>query len=175
MSYSFEALKNAVIEASEADNWEDAVKEWEVVSCEEDDTLSESCICGQEQLRYLYTIRNLNNENELYPIGSSCINRFGRESMTDDADFLCKLSMLNHMGGQLWRCNWHDLKSYLSRRMIEWLWDSGVFEDTFSDGKETYDMMLDIFNKRNPTYRQTRAFRTVLYYTVLPWYRDNYE
>ena len=37
-----------VINASEADTWENAVQEWEIVDCEEDEDLSESCVCGKK-------------------------------------------------------------------------------------------------------------------------------
>ena len=67
-----------VIDASEADTWENAVQEWEIVDCEEDEDLTESCVCGKEELRYLFTIRNVYNGNLLFPIGSSCIKKFGR-------------------------------------------------------------------------------------------------
>ena len=53
------------------------------LDCEIDDSLTESCVCGKEHLRYLFTIRNAENGNELYPIGSTCINKFDR----DDLDY----------------------------------------------------------------------------------------
>lgn len=69
-----ENLIRTVINASNGNTWDIAVNEWEIIDCEEDDSLSESCICGKENLRYLYTIKNTLNGNILYPIGSSCID-----------------------------------------------------------------------------------------------------
>ena len=54
MSRYMENLIFRVIDESEANSWNDAVLEWEIIDCEEDDELSLSCICGKENLRYLY-------------------------------------------------------------------------------------------------------------------------
>lgn len=48
-----------VINNSESDNWQEAVTEWEIYDCEEDDNCSEECICGKENIKYLYAIRNV--------------------------------------------------------------------------------------------------------------------
>ena len=61
-------LIQRVIDNSESDIWESAVFEWEIFDWEEDETLESSCICGKENLRYLFTIRNTLNGNILYPI-----------------------------------------------------------------------------------------------------------
>jgi hypothetical protein len=58
MSKYVENLIKKVIDNSISNNWNDAVREWDIVDCEEDDSLTESCICGKEELRYLYTIQN---------------------------------------------------------------------------------------------------------------------
>lgn len=73
MSIYRENLINAVIDNSNANNWDDAVLEWDIVDCIEDETCSESCVCGKYGLRYLYTIVNDRNGNALHPIGSCCI------------------------------------------------------------------------------------------------------
>lgn len=46
-----------VIDNSISDNWEDAVQEWDILDCVEDHSRSESCICGKENLYYLFTIK----------------------------------------------------------------------------------------------------------------------
>lgn len=45
-----ERLIKTVIELSHGNDWDTAVVEWEIIDCEEDSTLSESCICGKEHL-----------------------------------------------------------------------------------------------------------------------------
>lgn len=72
-----------VIRSSESDNWKDAVVEWDIDDCEEDLSCSSECVCGKENIKYLYTIRNRYSGRILYPIGSSCINKFGREDLRD--------------------------------------------------------------------------------------------
>ena len=56
-----ERLIKRVIELSQSSDWDTAVAEWEIADCEEDDTLSESCVCGKEHLYYLFTIENAIN------------------------------------------------------------------------------------------------------------------
>ena len=58
MSSNYDNLIKEVLEKSESKNWTDAVKEWEIVDCEEDENRSNYCICGKEGLRYLFTIKN---------------------------------------------------------------------------------------------------------------------
>ena len=65
-----------VIKFSESKEWSSARYEWEICNFEEDDSLSESCICGKEHLKYLFTIKNRLNNNEFYPIGRSGMNKF---------------------------------------------------------------------------------------------------
>lgn len=69
-SVYYRNLIQRVIDNSEASTWENAVLEWEIFDCEEDETLESSCICGKEELRYLFTIRNTTNGNVIYPIGN---------------------------------------------------------------------------------------------------------
>ena len=89
-------LIQRVIDNSDAPDWEDAVLEWEVYDCEEDETLQSSCICGKEELRYLFTIRNTLNGNMLYPIGSSCIRKFERDDLDEEVAVKEQLFKLLH-------------------------------------------------------------------------------
>lgn len=83
MSIYRENLINAVINNSNANNWDDAVLEWDIADCIEDETCSESCVCGKYGLRYLYTIVNDRNGNALHPIGSCCILKFNRIDLNE--------------------------------------------------------------------------------------------
>ena len=60
MSIYREKLIQEVINNSNAKNWNEAVLEWDIADCIEDETCSESCVCGKFGLRYLYTILNDN-------------------------------------------------------------------------------------------------------------------
>ena len=71
------ALKEAILKSSVSDKFEVAAGEWyinyyEVMPPEE----MVSCVCGQENCMYIYSIKNLHNEKTLYPIGSSCMKYF---------------------------------------------------------------------------------------------------
>lgn len=44
-------LLNVVMNNSEADNWGDAVNEWTITDCSEDERQTSECICGKENIR----------------------------------------------------------------------------------------------------------------------------
>ncbi len=71
-----------VIYSSESNKWESAAKEWKVIYYGEDE--GNTCICGKEEIKYISRIFNRFNGNELYPIGSRCINKFKSEEMNED-------------------------------------------------------------------------------------------
>ncbi|MDM8566036.1 hypothetical protein QUF74_10330 [Candidatus Halobeggiatoa sp. HSG11] len=68
---------NNIIPLSKADDFKNALKEWEftgnVIDHEEPTEICE--LCEHEELRYHYEIENIHNENHLW-VGSSCILRF---------------------------------------------------------------------------------------------------
>ena len=53
-----ERLLKQVMDNSEATDWDNAVLEWDITAWDEDDELKTSCLCGKENLRYLFTITN---------------------------------------------------------------------------------------------------------------------
>lgn len=63
MSQYRENFINTILENSIGNDWESAVMEWEIEDCIEDEELKSSCICGKENLRYLFTIHNIYNHN----------------------------------------------------------------------------------------------------------------
>lgn len=77
MNDKFSELVRQVIELSESKDFNEARYEWTITGmyvAEDDDDIS--CVCGHPHLRYLYEIRNTNNRNVLYPVGSECIKKF---------------------------------------------------------------------------------------------------
>lgn len=56
-----ENLIKSVIDNSQSNTWELSVLEWEIEDCEEE-YLESSCLCGKENLRYLYTVKNKYNK-----------------------------------------------------------------------------------------------------------------
>ena len=140
----YENLIKRVIDLSESNVWERAVQEWEIFDCEIDDAMTESCVCGKEHLRYLFTIRNTENGNELYPIGSTCINKFDR----DDLDY--EVSVYEDMF-RLIRAvennEYIELTSeYFSRKLLGYLLDNDAFEPNEYndfDGENDYGWFHD--------------------------------
>lgn len=80
----YQNLIQNVLDASASDNWKDAVLEWSIVDCEEDESCSSSCVCGKENLRYLFTIRNDRTGKFLYPIGS--IKKFEHADLDEEVN-----------------------------------------------------------------------------------------
>lgn len=138
-----------VIRSSESDNWKDAVVEWDIDDCEEDLSCSSECVCGKENIKYLYTIRNRYSGRILYPIGSSCINKFGREDLRDATSLIESQFKLLHAVEE---GRYLSLSSELfSRKLLRWLYEEGAFDTEYNDydGEDDYEFMLKMFNKRD--------------------------
>lgn len=172
-SYSQNLLRR-VIELSESNYWEDAVTEWEIIDCYEDETLSESCICGKERLKYLFTIQNTLNQNTLYPIGSSCINKFNRTDLNEQADIQEKLFKLLHaVRGR----TFITLTSqYFSRRLLKYFLDNDVFKaneyNKFSPELD-YQFLLKMFNSRTkPTQNEQRKINAIIKFSIFPYLEE---
>lgn len=153
-------LKNAVLKLSESSDWHSAVLEWQIIDVVEDDTLSESCVCGKENLRYLFTIQNTINRNILYPIGSSCIKKFERTDLYELASVKEQLFKLLHA---IERNSFITLSSeFFSRKLLRYLYDNDAFNATSYNGFEPYNdykFLLDMFNKRNRSENQEKKLQ----------------
>lgn len=99
MGSSFDKLVNTVIEFSSSKDWQNAVSEWILIDTEEDEFAESKCICGKENIRYLHRIKNVTNDNELFPIGSSCIKKFNRTDLNEQISVKEKLFKLYHAVG----------------------------------------------------------------------------
>ena len=172
----YENLIKAVIDASVADTWDLAVLEWEIVDCTEDDSVSSQCVCKHEGLRYLYKIRNTNNKNILFPIGSTCIKKFGRNDLDEE------LSVMEQMFSLLHAVERHERielsSKYFSRKLLEYLYDKDVFvPNKFNDfdGYNDYEFLLKIFNKVNKadiSEAQHRKTMAIIKNSILPYLRS---
>lgn len=164
-----------VIENSEANCWEDAVLEWEIDDCEEDLSCSSECVCGKENIKYLYTIRNRYNRRTLFPIGSSCINKFERRDLRDETTLMESQFKLLHA---VENGRYLSLSPELfSRKLLRWLYDEGAFDTNYNqyDGKEDYEFMLKMFNKRNKdsiSDRQDKKIKAILLNSVRPFLQN---
>lgn len=55
-------------------------KEWKIIHTHElSKDKKEKCLCGKINTKFVFTIKNKVNSKELRPIGSACINQFGRK------------------------------------------------------------------------------------------------
>lgn len=163
-------LIQRVIDNSESDIWESAVFEWEIFDWEEDETLESSCICGKENLRYLFTIRNTLNGNILYPIGSSCIKKFERADLDEEAAVKEQLFKLLHA---IENNRFLTLSSeFFSRKLLRHLYEIGAFKPTQYNNynpEEDYQFMLDMFNKRSRTMKQEKKETAIILNSIKPF------
>jgi len=169
----YRRLIETVLRYSDATEWNAAVLEWCIEDVEEDKTQQESCICGKENLRYLFTIRNTINGNTLYPIGSSCIKKFERSDLDDEVVVKEQLFILLHaIEGQ----SFLTLSSaFFSRKLLRYLYEIGAFKPTSYnkfDPYNDYQFMLDMFNKRNRTEKQERMATAIILNSVKPFLQD---
>ena len=120
----YQNLIKRVLEASTTDNWEIAVREWDIVDCEEDEEHASECVCGKENLRYLFTIRNRETGRSLYPIGSSCIEKFERDDLDYEVDVQMDMYRLAHA---MERGERIELTSkYFSKKLLYALYEEGA-------------------------------------------------
>lgn len=166
----YQNLTQRVIDSSESDTWESAALEWEIFDCEEDGTLEASCICGKENLRYLFTIRNTINENILYPIGSSCIKKFERADLNEKASVKEQLFKLLHA---IENNSFLTLSSeFFSRKLLKHLHEIGAFKPTqynFYKPEADYQFMLNMFNKRSRTLKQEKKATAIILNSIKPF------
>ena len=120
-----------------------------------------------------FFIRNIKNGNELYPIGSTCINKFDR----DDLDY--EVSVYEDMF-RLIRAvensEYIELTSeYFSRKLLGYLLDNDAFEPNEYndfDGENDYHFMLEMFNKRNKDEiyaSRQRKINAIIANSILPF------
>lgn len=169
---SFDMLVQAVTNLSTSAAWALAVNEWDVTQLEEKPAGTGICVCGQTGLVKLFTIRNRLYGSELHPIGSVCVNKFGRDDLDRQIDLFSDLHALRKVildGGQV------SLTSeFFSRAMLEHFYFSDVFTpDQWNggDGERDYEFLAKMFNKRikdSITNAQHRKIYMLLQNKVIP-------
>lgn len=170
-----ERLIKTVIELSHGNDWDTAVVEWEIIDCEEDSTLSESCICGKEHLFYLFTIKNIITGSTLFPIGSSCIKKFGRDDLNDEASVREKMFKLYH---EVENNQFISLSpEFFSRKLLKKLFEDGAFDCEYNDydGLDDYEFIVKMFNKRDKssiTFGQQKKIRAIIVASIRPYLQN---
>ena len=112
----------------------------------------------------------------LYPVGSTCIEKFGRADLDYEANVQMDMYHLVHdieSGGRI------ELTSkYFSKKLLYALYEEGAFAPNKYNrynGNNDYQFMLDMFNKRNKreiTEQQHRKIRGVIAYSIKPFLRE---
>lgn len=171
-SLYYERFIRTVLDHSESSTWENAVEEWDIVDCEEDLRLKSACICGKEQLRYLFTIRNRLNGDVLRPIGSSCINKFGRSDLDSQTMIQESLFKLYHA---IEENQFITLTpEFFSRKVLRALYEQGALDSYYNnfDGTQDYDFLIKMFNKRDRdsvTYAQNQKIKAIIVGSIRPF------
>lgn len=168
-----ENLINQVINLSLSSNWEDAVREWNIEDWFDYQFTGGDnvCVCGKEHLRYLYRIRNRNTNEILFPIGSSCINKFGRHELHEQTNLIEDLFRLLEAvnNGEYITLD----SNFFSRKILAHLQKENIFTaDNFNGFKSDsdYEFLLKMFNKMNaPTSLQQKKINALIYYKIIPY------
>ncbi len=176
-SSNFVRLKEAVVSRSISKNWSAAVNEWEIIDCEEDKLLQQSCVCGKDRLYYLFTIQNIHNGKVVTPIGSSCIKKFKRDELYNEAKIQEQMFKLLHA---VQDNKFLQLDATLfSRKLLAELYKCGAFNNSYNNfnGSMDYNFMLSMFNKRDKnsiTTKQQSKITAVLLNSIKPYLRKTY-
>ncbi|GGA82368.1 hypothetical protein [Staphylococcus muscae] len=160
-----------MIDSSESNAWNDAVQEWEIYDVEEDEHNSSSCICGKENIRYLFTIKNMKNDKILFPIGSSCIKKFNRNDLNEITSVNERLFKLFHAVKEN---KFISLDSdYFSRKLLRYLFDQNAFKPNKYNNynaKNDYEFILKMFNqRREPSDKQKSKIKAIIVTSIKPF------
>lgn len=164
-----------VLNNSESDIWEEAVMEWDIIDCEEDENCSEICVCGKENIKYLYTIRNKYTGKSLFPIGSSCIQKFDRRDFSEITSLMEEQFKLLHAVEDN---EYLSLSTELfSRKLLRWLYEEGAFDTPYNgyDGEQDFVFMLKMFNKRDKssiTINQDKKIKAIILKAIKPFLKE---
>jgi hypothetical protein len=158
----FESLKTVVLDWSDTKIWETARFEWRIESIiivmgkrngdepayvsfspktftfEEchNSTIRTTCHCTKQHLKFLFTIVNTINGNELFPIGSECIRRFGNDELIDQMLFLKSIfDNMQNLGNK----TFHYSRQYENTKVKEIVKDTSYMEFLIQRRKPSTD------------------------------------
>ena len=168
-------LINEIMENSESDLWNTARLEWAVLYMEEDETLSESCVCGYEGLRYLYTIQNVKTGRTLFPIGSECIKKFESTTMNEQVKQWGVINKLASMSQLPWEeRTFYKAKELgaLNRKFLESLDETDAIKPSVYNQQQPFRdrwFLTDMFNKRDGMWRAQERKANALTGQLIKW------
>lgn len=143
------SLHDAVLQASKADTWEQATKEWNEVSLIFNGIGRSNCVCGNV-IKYAYELFNGVTGQRLFPIGSDCVRHFHRlsldQQLEEEEKLLRKVENLTRKAQKKEKIKVN--KSDFDERLLKWLWEKGVFKpnrgNQFAPERD-YQLFLEVF------------------------------
>lgn len=106
----------------------------------------------------------------MYPIGSSCIKKFERADLDEEAAVKEQLFKLLHA---IENNRFLTLSSeFFSRKLLRHLYEIGAFKPTQYNNynpEEDYQFMLDMFNKRSRTMKQEKKATAIILNSIKPF------
>ena len=140
------SLHDAVLQASKADTWEQATKEWNEVSLIFNGIGRSNCICGNA-IKYAYELFNGVTGQRLFPIGSDCVRHFKKlnldQQLEEEEKLLRKIESLTRKAQkkEIIKVN----KTDFDERLLDWLWKKGVFKANQFTPERDYELFLEVF------------------------------
>lgn len=147
------SLHDAVLQASQANTWDQATKEWNEVSLIFNGIGRNNCICGNA-IKYAYELFNTVTGQRLFPIGSDCVRHFHRisldQQLEEEEKLLRKLENLTRKAKK--KEKFKVNKSDFDEKLLKWFWEKGVFKadrgNQFAPEKD-YQLFLEVFQGRS--------------------------
>ena len=123
------SLHDAVLQASKANTWDQATKEWNEVSLIFNGIGRSNCVCGNA-IKYAYELFNGVTGQRLFPIGSDCVRHFHRisldQQLEEEEKLLRKVENLTRKAQKKEKIK--VTKSDFDERLLKWFWEKGVFK-----------------------------------------------
>ena len=143
------SLHDAVLQASKADTWDQATKEWNEVSLIFNGIGRSNCICGNA-IKYAYELFNNVTGQRLFPIGSDCVRHFHRisldQQLEEEEKLLRKVENLTRKAQKKEKIK--VTKSDFDEQLLKWFWEKGVFKayrgNQFAPERD-YQLFLEVF------------------------------
>ena len=143
------SLHDAVLQASKADTWDQATKEWNEVSLIFNGIGRSNCVCGNA-IKYAYELFNGVTGQRLFPIGSDCVRHFHRisldQQLEEEEKLLRKVENLTRKAQKKEKIKVN--KSDFDERLLKWFWEKGVFKanrgNQFAPERD-YQLFLEVF------------------------------
>ena len=172
MSYHHQTFVNTIVDSSKSMYFKKAILEWDITDWFDSRQNTRQCICGKQNIRYLYTIKNKINQKSLDPVGSSCIKKFEREDLNEKINLQKSLFLLYE---KIEKKEFITLKNDFTRKSLKYLNSQSIFTPSkFNNfnSENDYEFLLDMFNMRKkPSDKQQSKIKKLIYSYIIPYLR----